>query len=145
MKRLIKSLFWISIILSSCDYFNYAKAVHDDSERILASHKKFFTSLSFNGDISKKIYNGRGQLNKYQLIINLKEKEPKEIELSNLSYQPYYFFYDNNQLIISVTKDLYESIKEGSLIEKKMDSDSLICGRQQYNLLSDKKSRWLPD
>lgn len=145
MKKIIKSLLCISIIFSSCDYFNYTKAVQKDSERIFYSHKKFFKSLSFSGNISEKKYCEKCQFNKYQLTINLKKKEPDVIEISNLSYQPYYFFNNRSQLIISVTKNLYDSIKEGSLIEKKMDSDSLIWERQQYNLLSDKKSRWLPD
>jgi len=144
MKRVINSLIGISMILSSCDYVNFTKGVKNDSEKIFVSHKKFFKSLFFNGTISEKKYCAKCQFNKYQIIIDLKEKEPKTIDIGNFSYQPYYFFNDKNQLTISVTPNLYESVKAGLFIEKKMDSDSLTSERLQYDLLSDKESQWVP-
>jgi hypothetical protein len=145
MIKSIKLLFCIIAVFSSCENINYAKSVHKDAERLFRSHKDFFKSLAFSGVVSEKKYCEKCQLNKFQIMINLKEKKPEIIDLGNLSYQPYYFFNNENQLIISVTQYLYGSMKEGSLVEKKMYSDSLIRERQQFILLSEKKSLWLPD
>jgi hypothetical protein len=145
MKKSLQIFFCISVIFSSCHDYNYSKGVHRDAERLFKSHKEFFKSLSFGGVISGKKYCEKCQLNKYQIIIDLKEKKPEIIELGNLSYQPYYFFTIKNQLTISVTQHLYESLEKGFLLEKKMDSDSLIWENQQYILLSKEQSQWLPD
>jgi hypothetical protein len=145
MKKSVNLLFCISLLFCACDDLNYAKAIKKDEERLFESHKKFFKSLAINGVISEKKYCEKCQLNKYQIIIELKEKKPEVIELGNLSYQPYYFFNNKNQLILSVTKNIYDSTKNGLFTEKKANSDSLICGAKQYNLLSGKKSQWLPN
>jgi hypothetical protein len=144
MKKVIE-LFIVSFAFFSCDNINYAKGVHKDAERLFISHKTFFRSLAVNGMVSEKKYCEKCHFNKYQIIIALKEEKPEAIELGNLSYHPYYFFIGKSQLNISVTQQLYDSVKEGSLIEKKTQSDSIILGGQQYRLLSDKKSEWLPD
>lgn len=138
-------LFSISILICSCDHWGYAKAVKKDAERSYRLHKQFFKSLGIKGVVREKKYCEKCDYNKYQFIIDLKQKKPETIEISNLSYQPYYFFSNENQLTISVSKLMYESAKEGASIEKKIGSDSLIWEGRQYNLLSGKEKQWLAE
>jgi hypothetical protein len=112
---------------------------------LFASHKEFFKSLEFSGVIAEKKYCNECQLNKYEMVVDLREKKPDTIELGNLSYQPYYFFNDKNKLTISVTQQIYNSVEKGSLIEKKMNSDSLTFLGLKYRLLSERKSQWLAE
>lgn len=145
MKNLIHVFLSIIMISYSCDNYNFTKGVYKDAERLFESHKKFFKSLAFKGVISERKYCEKCQLNKYQVIIDLKEKWPDTIGIGDLMYPPYYSFNEKNQLNISLAKNLYDSLKEGMLIEKKIDSDSLICDSKKYSILSHKKSQWLPD
>ena len=144
MKKSINLLLLGSLLFCAC-HLDYSKNVRRDAERLFKSHKEFFKSLSFGGVISGKKYCGNCQLNKYQIIIDLKYKKPEIVELGNLSYQPYYFFTNEEQLNISVTRRIYESLENGFHLEKNMDSDSLICRNSQYILLSKEQSQWLHD
>lgn len=145
MKKAIGILFWISVAFYSCDDIGYSRGAQKDGRRLFASHKEFFKSLEFNGAIAEKKYCNKCLLNKYQIIIDIRVKNPEVIDLGNFSYPPYYSFTGKNQLSISVTEQIYNSIEKDSLIEKKMNSDSLIFMGLKYRLLSDKELKWLAE
>jgi hypothetical protein len=66
-----------------------------------------------------------------QITIEIIMKNPDTIELGNLSYQTYYFF-DRDQLTVSVTQQVYNAVKKGSIIAKRMNSDSLLFSGSGY-------------
>jgi len=137
----MKIFFLISILFCSCDF---AKGVKEDAQRNMISHKAFIQTLSFSGQIVEKKFCEKCDVTKYQIIINFKEINPKDILFSNQFFQPYYFFDVNNQLNINVVKDLYESAEKGLAIEKQSNSDYLIIRNQKYKLISNEEYKWLP-
>ena len=146
-KSIIFFILLIGLIGVYCfwDYARFSSAVQKDARRLFASHKEFFRSVEFSGIITEKEYCNKCQFNRYRLIVELKVKKPGKIELGDLSYPPYYFFNDNNQLVVSVTQQIYNSSEKGHLIGKVMNYDSLIYEGSGYRLLSDYKSEWLPE
>jgi hypothetical protein len=139
---LIKTFFLISILFCSCDF---SKGVKEDVQKNMISHKAFIQSLSFSGQIVEKKFCEKCNVTKYQIIINFKEINPKNITIGNQNFQPYYFFDVNNRLNISVVKDLYESAEKGLAIEKQSNSDHLIVRNQKYKLISNEEYKWLPN
>ena len=145
-KKLIIFLIGLIGLIAVCyfsDYFRFSRAVEKDARRLFASHKEFFRTFEYNGVITGKEYCNKCEINKYKLVIDLKIQKPKIIELGNSSYPPYYFFNDKNQLVVSVTQQIYNAAEKGYLIAKEMNSDSLFFEGSGYRLLSDNKSEWL--
>lgn len=130
---------------SCCEKSNYIKGIQKDSQQIFDRKKEFFTSFTFSGVIDKKKYCENCNMNKYQIIITLDTIESDSVELKNQYYQPYYFFDKPNQLNLSVTKILYESISEMDIVKKEGHSDYLVLSNKKYRLLSEKKNEWLSD
>jgi cytochrome c len=145
MKKKVGILFLIGVAFYSCNDIEYSRAAQKDGQRLFASHREFFKSLEFTGVVAEKKYCNECHINKYEIVIGIKGKKPEIIELGSLSYQPFYSFDDKNHLIISVTKQIYNSVDKDSLIEKKMNSDSLIFTGLKCRLISDKKMQWLAE
>jgi hypothetical protein len=124
-------------------YIGYARAIRNDAQRLFVSHKEFFKSLEFSGVIAEKKYCSECQLNKYEMVVDLREKKPDTIEFGNLSYPPYYFFNGTNQLTISVTMQIYNAAEKDSSIKKEVNSDSLSLPGLKCRLLSDQKMQWI--
>lgn len=144
MKGILTSFFWICLLLSSCEYYNYGKGVQADTKKEFELEKGFFKSLHFIGNISKKLYCERCDLNKYQFIISLKIFEPQNINIGFLSFQPFYSFNNENQLVISVNQSVFENLKVGSFVIKEKDSDFLNCGSRHYKILEENGFQWIP-
>lgn len=138
----MKIFLLISIVFYSC---HYRSAMQEETQKIIISNKTFMRTLSFSGEISEKIYCEKCQLNKYQIIITLKDVSPNNIPFSNQSFQPYYSFNSNTRLNISVVKDLYDLAQNGVTIEKRPNSDYLIVGDQAYKFISEERYKWLPN
>ena len=141
----MKNSYKITFIVTLFCFSNCTNGLQKDTQRIIISHKNFFKSLAFSGVINEKKYCEKCEFNKYQVIIKLKKTDPEVITLSDKSFQPYYFFSAKTELNISVTQNLYESVKEGTFVEKKRGSNALISESQEYTLLNNKKFQWLPD
>ena len=118
--------------------------IQKDTQKNLSLHKEFFKTLSFTG-FSKKKYCEECNFNKYQIILKLEKINPNKIALGNKSFQPYYFFSSESELNISVNQSLYNAIRTGSFVEKKVDADYLVVDNQKYILFSEDKYKWLPD
>lgn len=129
----------------SCRYSNYADGVKSDTKKSFLLHKFFFNKMAFSGTIVEKKYCAECDLNKYQITINLKYTEPKNIDIGNMSFQPFYFFSSNQQLTISVTKDTFDGFEQGWQVEKRSNSDTLASGLKKYNLISKGATQWLPE
>jgi hypothetical protein len=148
MKKIIIVLVGILAIVAIYHlwgYIGYIRGAQKDGQRLFASHKQFFKAFEFNGAVAEKKYCEECQLNKYQIIIDLRVKNPEAIEFSNLSYPPYYVFNDKNQLTISVTQQIYNAAQKDSSIKKEVNSDSLSLPGLKCRLLSDQKMQWLAE
>jgi hypothetical protein len=142
MSKLLTLLIVFS--LTTCDH-KYARGVKQDTQRIFSDKKEFINSFSFRGIVGEKKYCERCELNKYQLVLNLEEMNPTIVALSNQAFQPYYFFGKTNQLTIAVTSGLYNLLKEGTIVSKESSSDFINYGDAKFRLLSEKKTKWLPE
>jgi hypothetical protein len=135
-------LFFISILFYSC---HSKSTIQDNTQKIIASNKTFMRQFSFSGEISKKLYCQKCQINKYQITVIIKSMSPNNIPLSNQSFQPYYFFNSNTKLNISVSKGLYDYAQENQSIEKEMNSSNLIIGGQPHKFINEEKYKWIPN
>ena len=122
---------------------HFANGVQEETQRSIIAHKIFIHTLSFRGKIIGREHCDNCKLNKYKIIISLKEIIPKNITIDNQSFQPFYFFETNDSLTISVAKNLYEIAQEGLSVEKDADTDYLTVGPQKYRLISEEKYKWL--
>lgn len=108
-----------------------------------AVHKEFVKKLSFSGSLSgKKICSGCAPV-KYQIIVDLIETFPKDIDSSMKAFEPYYSFNDKNQLVLAVPKNIYESALNGLVCKKLLNSDNLVIVGYNYSLLSREEDKWL--
>ena len=138
----MKIFLLIAVVFYSC---HSRSGIQEETRKIIISNKIFMRTLSFSGEVSEKIFCEKCQLNKYQLIIALKDVSPNNIPFSNQSFQPYYSFNSNTQLSISVVKDLYDLAQKEVTIKKQTNSDYLILGGQEHKFISEKKYKWLPN
>jgi len=124
---------------------SYVKGVQKDSQQIFDRKKEFFIDFAFVGVIDKKKYCENCKVNKYQIVIKLNALESDSVEMKDKYFQPYYFLDKPNQLNLSVTKNLYESITETELVRKEKNSIFLNTPEGKYQLLNEKKLYWMPD
>ena len=144
--RVFLKLSCILFVLSmtNCSYCNFAKGVKKDSEHTFKSKKDFFVKLKIEGVIETKKQCNNCNVNRYQIIIKLYNFKIEEINFSNRFNDPYYIFNENEQLIISVSKTLFDLLREQDSVIK--DSNSFFIKFRNYNisLLSEKELEWLP-
>ncbi len=138
MRTFYKMLLLISFLFLSC-----SPGVKNDSQHKFTRHKKFLKEISFSGYISGRKFCEKCKFDKYQIIIDLNETYPKEIDTSLRSFESYYSFNEKNQLILSVTRDIHESALNGLVCKKLLNSDNLIIVGYNYSLLSSDEDKWL--
>ena len=84
------------IMLNSC---NYGYGVKKETQKKILTHKQFIKDIFFEGKVIDKIYCNECNFNKYQIKINTNETINEKVELSNLSFPPYYSISKNNEII----------------------------------------------
>lgn len=148
MKKIIIILVGVLVIVAIYnlwDYIVFAIGAKKDGYRLFASHKQFFKAFEFNGAVAEKKYCAECPLNKYHLVVDIREKKPEIVEIGNSAYGGYYLFNDTNKLTISVTQQIYNAAEKGSSIKKEVNSDSLSLPGLKCRLLSDQKMQWLAE
>jgi hypothetical protein len=148
MKKIIIILVGILVIVAIYrlwGYIGYLRGVQKDGQRLFASHKQFFKAFEFNGAVAEKKYCAECPLNKYHLVVDIREKKPEIVEIGNWAYGGYYFFNDTNKLTLSVTQQIYNAAEKDSSIKKEVNSDSLNLPGLKCRLLSDQKMQWLAE
>lgn len=141
MKHILP-LYLIATLLFSCKYGNEIQK--ETQERIL-SHKQFIKDFSFNGTVTSLKYCNNCKFNKYQIYIDVIGLNIEDISLSKQSFPPFYEITSENQLCLSVNKSLYDAVKKGVEVVKKVNSNNLIVDREKYELLSQVKYEWIPN
>ena len=145
MKVILKLLFILFVLsVTNCAYCNFAKGVKNDSERTFKSKKDFFVKLKIEGVIETKKQCNNCNVNRYQITIKLDSFKIEGINFSNRFNEPYYIFNENELLKISVSKSLFELLREQDRVVK--DSNSFFMKFRNYNIsiLSEKELEWLP-
>lgn len=135
-------IFFLSCIALSS--FKCKSVIRDEIKKKITTNKNFMKSLSFSGEVSRKVYCEKCKLNKYQLLISINEIRPDSIPINNQSFQPYYSFNSTALLNISVVKELYDLAQKGTVINKHPNSDLLILNGQTFKFISIEKYQWLP-
>ncbi len=145
MKINLKLVFILFVLpITSCKYCNLAEGVKNDSVRIFKLKKDFFLKFKIEGVIDTKKQCDSCNLNKYQIVIKLDSFKIEHINFSNRFNEPYYNFNENNMLVLSVSKNLFDLLKVQDRVAK--DSNSLFMKFRNYNIpmLSEKELEWLP-
>ncbi len=128
--------------MTGCQVKQFGEGVRTDTKRIFYTNKEYIYSLSFEGIVKKKELCYSCNINKYSVRINL-NRLSKKPEISNIQYPPYYLFEGDSILTISVTKDLFDLIKENDKIIKKKKEFDLIINTKRRTYLSKDKNKWL--
>jgi hypothetical protein len=89
------------------------------------------------------VYCEECELNKYQLKFSLSSLSEKPI-ISNMQYPPYYTFENDTVLNITVSKELFEQVKEKDRVFKVKESFYLKVKEQELLFLNQGKYKWLP-
>lgn len=134
-----------ALSITNCDNCNFAKGVRNDSKRIFKSKKDFFLNLKVKGVIDSKKQCNNCNVNRYQITIKLDNFKVEDVNFTNRFNNPYYIFNENEMLVISVSKTLFELLNEQDIVVK--DSNSLFIKFRNYNilLLSKNELEWLPE
>ena len=100
LKTLFDCAIIVTILFSLCNNNKFAEGVLKESQGRFDRNKKFIYELSFKGKIFEKKICRECEINKYSLKIGLIELSEKPI-ISNVQFNPYYFFENDSQLNIS--------------------------------------------
>ena len=140
---MIKKVVITSVVfLGGCNIANYGRAIQDDSNSIFVRKKQFILGLSFDAVIDVKEECERCNLNTYVIkskLITI-SKEPKLFEKE---YSPYFKFLDK-EIILSVSKQLYESVNKGDIMTKLENSPYIVVGGKRILYLSLDEMKWIP-
>ena len=132
-----------AFIFSSCDYKKYAEGIKKDTQKKFDMSKNFIYRLSFEGQITKKEFCKECECCKYKLKIELSQLSEKPV-LGNIEFSPYYSFENDSLLSITVSKELFEQVKEKDTVFKEKESFNLKVGEQKLFYLNKGKYKWLP-
>jgi hypothetical protein len=138
MKSGLKMIFFAGLLICSCH-----SGITSENRRKFILHKEFIKKLSFSGYINDRKYCDKCGPDKYQVVIDLYELFPKDIDTALKEFKPYYIFNDKNQLVLCVTKEIYESALKGLVTKKLLNSDNLIIVGYNYSFLSREEDKWL--
>ena len=128
---------------SSCDYVKYTKAVKEDTRKRIITGKEFMQRISFNATVlSKDTTEESSDYFKYSLILHINNISEKP----NISTQfpPYYTFEKDTALILLVTKEIYDNVKQESVLIKQDNSLNIIIDNKEFRYLNKEKDKWLP-
>lgn len=145
MRVILKLVFILFIFsITSCKYCNMAEGVKNDSVQAFKLKKDFFVKFKFEGVIDTKKQCDNCNVNKYQITIKLDSFKIDHIDFSNRFNEPYYTFNEKELLVLSVSKTLFDLLKEQDRVIK--GSNSLFIKFRNYNIpiLSEKEFEWLP-
>lgn len=140
----MKILIFLSSMLLMINSCSCESGIQKETQKRILLHKQFIKEFSFEGKVIDKIYCNECNFNKYQIKIKTNEVINDKIEFGNLSFQPYYFTSANNEITLSVNKELYLVIQKGTQIKKKGGANDLSIGDKDYKLLSQEKYQWIP-
>lgn len=145
MKRLYNFTFLIVIIFSitSCNLFEYAKAIQTESKENFEKHKSYMVNSSFKGVIIKKVYCERCEINKYVLTIRL-DSIYKKPSFQEAQFPPYYEFKNDTILDIVVSQSIYDEVEEKNLLLKQKHSHYISVEQLELLYLSKKHEEWTP-
>lgn len=129
-------------LLYGCEIYDYGKGVKKDTERIFSQKKEFIHKLAFQGYVQEKRYCSKCDITKYSLIIKLDTITPKP-SFSDIAYAPYYTIR-NDTLTICVSEQTFGSAIERAFVKKNANSNNIFFGSKVSNLVSERKSSWLP-
>jgi hypothetical protein len=138
MKLNFNMIFLTGLLICSCN-----SGVNNGNQKKFSLHKEFMKKLSFSGYINDRRYCDKCGPDKFQVVIDLYETFPKEIDTSLKEFKPYYIFNEKNQLVLSVTKEIYESALKGLVTKKLLNSDYLVIVGYNYSFLSREEDKWL--
>ena len=140
----MRIIVFLSILLIVTNRCNRESGIQKDTQKRILLHKQFIKEISFEGKVTDKIYCNKCDFNKYQIKITSDDIVIDKIEFSNLSFAPYYSIPANNEIILSVNKELYDVIQKEYQIKKTKNSNSLSIKNMDYRLLSQEKYIWIP-
>jgi len=142
--KIMKAIFFFNLILVSFFSCNSEQAIRKETQKQILSHKQFIKEIYFKGKINDKIYCNECNFNKYRIKIKTEEMKPDKIELGNLSFQPYYVITSKNEITLSISKEIFESVEIGLEVVKNPSSNNLSIKSKDYKLLSEEKFEWIP-
>lgn len=146
---MVKKIFSIAIAVicifeSGCFPQEYANGVKNDSLKTLKLKKQFFTAFSFNGIVYNKLYCNHCKVNEFQIVIRPYEINNVLLNISNVSYNPYYDFSYQDSLVVSVSKELFNYTELRDTVKKYSNSRYLTCKDSNFLILNLKDSVWMP-
>jgi hypothetical protein len=132
-----------TFIFSSCGYKKYADAIKEETRNQFDKDKNYIYRLSFEGLITEKKYCKECEVCNYKLMIKISQLSEKP-NISNAGFPPYYTFENDSLLSISVSKELYQEVKEKDKVNKENESYNLKVGTHELLYLNKEKYEWLP-
>lgn len=146
--KVFLTIFFLSFILlcyymrDIIDMYKYAKAVHKETQERIVKHKAHFKSLTFSGIIEQKLNCDGCDLITFQLVIKINNRLSNEDINADRILHSYYFFENEKELLLSVTKEIFDSCKIGDLVIKDSNSLELKVNNFKHRLLSDEPYKW---
>lgn len=132
-----------AFIFSSCNHNKYSEGIKKDTQKTFEKNKGYIYQLTFEGQVTEKTYCKECELNKYTLTLKLNQLSETPV-ISNVQYPPYYTFESDSVLNITVSKELFEQVKEKDKVYKEKESFNLKVGKLELLYLNQRKYKWLP-
>lgn len=147
---IVRNIITVLIILNlfipntSCNYIKYGKAIQIETGKIMSERKQLINNLQFTGTLYKKINCKKCKINRYVIMLKLDTLSIRpNIEISN--YQPYYVFYSDTILQLSVLQNLYDKIQIGDIIIKNKNKNNILIENNLFEILSEDENKWFPE
>ena len=130
-------------MFSSFNYSRYRNGIKKDTQKTFEKNKGYIYGLTFEGQITEKSYCKECELNKHTLTLKLCQLSEKPV-ISNAQFPPYYTFESDSILNITVSKELFEQVKEKDKVYKEKESFNLKAGEKDLLYLNKEKYKWVP-
>ncbi len=151
--KIMKFLFYLLMpllcinLITSCEYYYYAKGVKEDTERQFRMHKNFLLGFRFNGIVKAKQECescSDDRVDKYSIFIQLVQVD--SIALKSAGILPTIFadFKMPKLFKLPVKKDMFYLIHEQDSIIKDANSYFIKFRNHQFQLLSKEEGEWFP-
>ncbi len=142
MVKYIKWQIIFCFLFTGCDYVKFAQGVRNDFILSFKKHKQYIVSLPLNGEIIEKNKCIDCNINKFRIKIKLINFNIDTVNIGFRSYEPFYTMEDQS-IILSVNKQIYDQIEVNTEIFKKANSNYLIINKLAYRILSDDENKWI--